>query len=406
MIAKADVRNGLLSLLLSLTATNLLAAQPEVHGELVNIDGVRVLRVWGTPTEMGFAHGYLAGDGIVTYLNDRIHVDAGLRALHQAKGQPVINVIDMPTEILTELRAIIDGMTAANDGDVPTLPALQRELTLEDLILFNAGDLLRAFGCSGFTVWGERAGDAGLITGRNFDFGFPSERALAEQLVIVRKPAAGKAVASVAIPGYLGSFTGLNEDGVCTFMHDGTGPTMHEPPGKLTPLAIVLTQFLHRTPAGSALVDAEQTLSRTGRYPFSYMVRVIAPVQGEQPPERVFRMDADGLSENPTDGQTCITTNHYLTKSGQAESGVNNDSVNRYQRIDKRLGTTVTSDIAWEALSEVSVGARSWGTLHSLVVFPQLGRLELAFCEYKAGKVIAAPDCKRHTIAFDDLFGE
>src|SRR5262245_56530853 len=36
--------------------------RPQVKGELTEVDGLHVLRVWGTPRERGFAEGYLAGE--------------------------------------------------------------------------------------------------------------------------------------------------------------------------------------------------------------------------------------------------------------------------------------------------------------------------------------------------------
>lgn len=42
-------------------------AQP-VKGELTTINGKRVLRVWGSHYDMGYAHGYLLEDKIVELL--------------------------------------------------------------------------------------------------------------------------------------------------------------------------------------------------------------------------------------------------------------------------------------------------------------------------------------------------
>ena len=72
-----------------------------------------------------------------------------------------------------------------------------RPLHSEDLIHDNAGALFRAFACSGFTVWGEKAGKAGLITGRNFDYFVPGPLSLKEQMILVRHAAGMSKVATV-----------------------------------------------------------------------------------------------------------------------------------------------------------------------------------------------------------------
>src|SRR5690606_32399927 len=37
----------------------------DLHGELLTIDGIRILRLWGTPAQMGHAHGFLLRDSIL-----------------------------------------------------------------------------------------------------------------------------------------------------------------------------------------------------------------------------------------------------------------------------------------------------------------------------------------------------
>ena len=54
---------------LSLSATAI-AGPPtaRVTGTLAEIDGVRVLRIWGPPEERGFAYGYLMGEEIPRFM--------------------------------------------------------------------------------------------------------------------------------------------------------------------------------------------------------------------------------------------------------------------------------------------------------------------------------------------------
>ena len=383
-----------------------LAAPPKVNGKLEKIGPVRVLRVWGSPEEMGFAHGYLVGSEFLVYLKESIAaLPPDQRADYDRARAPLKDVIEVPGPALTEIRAIFKGIKAANRG-VPKIGGLNRELHIDDLVLHNAADMIRAFGCSGFTVWGELAGEAGVITTRNFDFPVPGPKTLAQQLVLVRQPIGKRQVALVTWPAMIGAFTGINEDGVCTFMHDGTGKMIRTPQGKYTPLALMLTEVLESGGPADAHAKANKMLQQVVPYPFSYLVRVVAPrVEGVvDQPERVFRVDATGLSENTARAFSCITTNHYLGTDLAPVKSANPWSVRRYQTLDERIKTVVTGKVAWEALWAVARPSDSGApTLHSLVVYPEKRRLELAFAPWK-NKLSRVPNRQPTTITFDRLF--
>ncbi len=69
-------RNSVVVLVLAmlLPAVVVRAAEPpiEVNGTLSTIDHVRVLRVWGTPQERGYAHGHLLAKDIVAVFDGSI----------------------------------------------------------------------------------------------------------------------------------------------------------------------------------------------------------------------------------------------------------------------------------------------------------------------------------------------
>ncbi|MCH8970332.1 MAG: hypothetical protein IIA66_14595, partial [Planctomycetes bacterium] len=44
-----------------------LAEPPQVTGKLETVDGLRVLTVWGSDYERGFAHGYLLANEIIDF---------------------------------------------------------------------------------------------------------------------------------------------------------------------------------------------------------------------------------------------------------------------------------------------------------------------------------------------------
>ena len=46
------------------------SAMAEINGEIVFVDGFRVMRLWGSHEEMGYAHGYLLGAEIKELFHD------------------------------------------------------------------------------------------------------------------------------------------------------------------------------------------------------------------------------------------------------------------------------------------------------------------------------------------------
>jgi len=380
------------------------SAPPKLNGNLGKIGSIRVLQVWGTPHDMGFAHGYLVGQGIMDYLNESLTaVPPDERAKVDKARLSLANVIHIPDGTLAEIRGLLDGISAAQDG-VPLIKPLKRPLRLDDLILINATDTLRAFGCSGFTLWGERAGDAGVITTRNFDFPVPGPKTLRQQMIIVRRPAGKRQVATVTFPRYLAAVTGINEDGVCAFVHDGTGGRIRKPRGRYTPLGIVLKDLLESSGPKDVHQRAESMLKNIAPCPFSYMVRIITPrVSDGARPVRVFRIDPKGLGENAVGNGFCITTNHYINEGLTADAEASDWSRLRYRRLDKRIARPVTDEKAWASLKAVAASGR-FPTLHSLVAYPERRELDIGFAKCKKGTVRPAPKCKPKRNTFDQLF--
>jgi len=401
-------RFGLLATLLlcaiGTTSTPARSAPPKVNGAIEYIGPFRLVRVWGTPQEMGFAHGYLLADGITTVLNT---VSAAIpqekRAQYDTTVAQLLPFVEIPDRTMEELEGILAGVKAKK-GSLPNLEALGRPMSLDDLVFNNAGDMIRAFGCSGFTVWGDLAGEYGVITTRNFDYPSASPAMQNEHMLLVRHPKGRKQVLTVTWPSYIGAFTGINEDGVCAFMHDGTGDMIRQPDRKRVPLALVIADTLEQTTAASAAADMQKAMKRLRNYPFSYMVRVAMPRSEGRDPAAVLRIDKKGVGKNPAEANSCITTNHYLTGRGDPVPQAHEGSLTRYKRLQERLTSTVTPKAAWEAQAAVASSSQNFPTLHTLVVCPESRMLDLAFAEWKNGKILPATNNEPMRIKFDELF--
>jgi hypothetical protein len=392
-------------------AANVAAA---VHGRIDTWVGLRVVHVWGTPQERGFAHGkLLAKDiaGIVTAeFSARFSRLPGL--LNQARGA-VGRVVTFPDDVREEIEAVYAGLVAA--GVSREMPELDREFDLTDLLVANALDVFGLMGCSGFTVWGERAVGGGVLTGRNFDWPLTGAHMLDGTVLLVQHLADGRAVASVTWPGYVGSVTAVNNDGVCAFLHVGTGKITRMPEPDSWPTAVAaqlaLRAFDVQAPA-EGLAKVQDLLGYTSP-PAGYLTRIVLPtVPPDGSPAAVFEADAHKalLGARSADAPE-VVTNHFLArKDGRAAS---RDSVDREKRIRGGLARCLTADDqqvsvdeGWEMLRSVQRGgSHAFGTLHSLVFRNAPWHFELRIADLAEQGVVAAPDAaRRHVLTREQVF--
>ncbi len=203
--------------------------------------------VEGNSYQMGFLLGLLAREEVFRMTHDFLHNVLFSFLSHASAPRKVSRTLlrliiriatgvsrkmlpDIPGEFGEELRGIADGCAAGSRG---------RDVSLEDLITLNFGfdallshvfsgtlfaregirpEMLRTpIGCNAFYLGGEAAG------GRSFfgrDFMFPTANVFQETAcLIVYRPVSkdgkpGQAFVSQTAPGFIGSVTGMNAQGV------------------------------------------------------------------------------------------------------------------------------------------------------------------------------------------------
>lgn len=202
-------------------------AAPVTNGELVTVDQLPVLRLWGTAYEMGYAQGQLLGDQLIELFTVYLPEMFSLTAYQLMYGIFTDHYRLFP-EFEEEAQGVIDG--AVSVGCDPFILLLGREITALDVALAGASADIDSFlpACSSVLAWGDAtAGDAELagqpILGRNLDWlAFPGDETwLARQtLIVARTPSDGRRpTVSVAFPGFLGCLSCLNDAGVVAVQH-------------------------------------------------------------------------------------------------------------------------------------------------------------------------------------------
>jgi len=384
----------------------------ELHGRIERHDGLRLLRLWGTPEQRGYAHGFLLADDIASIMNLEFASRFAPRPQMLVQARLALpRIIEYPDEIARELEALWRGLVAA--GVDLEMPALGRDFDKTDLLVANALDVFGLMGCSSFTVWGEQAVGGGVLTARNFDWPLTGDHMLKDTLLVVQEFEDGRKVASLGWPGYVGTVTGVSADGVAAYLHVGSAKVSLPEPSSW-PSAIAARKVLASKGQGDArLLEARQHIEHTSP-PAGFLTHVVLPeVPASGTPAALFETDAHKCVRGEVQPGPFVVTNHFRTREdGRNSSG---DSLGREEELQKGItgcievgDRKVDVDEAWRMLASVEAGGgHHFGTLHSLVFRHEPWCFEVRVGVHGEDGIVAAPSSsRRHRLTREQVFGK
>jgi isopenicillin-N N-acyltransferase like protein len=153
-----------------------------------------VIHLYGTPAEMGRQYGSILQKQLkgLDYISSRFFPENKLNEFLQTAMEAEPHLPDETIEF-------ISGMSDSSGVDYYKLLAV---------------NTVPRVSCSVLAVWGEATEDENLIMGRNADYDFKRiNKALG--IIVVKHPDNGYATVSSSFLGLAGTFTGINEKGVC-----------------------------------------------------------------------------------------------------------------------------------------------------------------------------------------------
>lgn len=345
--------------------------RPALSGELTTVGGLRVLRVWGTSQQRGYAHGYLLAGDILRL------IDAYIAQTAISGGPEKYAQVSLPmARTMTVLRPIyrreLEGMLAGirdrlgPEGSM--LRTLGRPIEYADLLAANCSpDNVRPF-CSSFMVWGTLTADSGTLTGRNLDW-HRIDGLLGTGILIAHLPTkkpARHGWVSVSWPGFVGCLSGMNDAGVTVAIHDVPRGLPDRMLG-LTPRGYALREAIESAGGSDALTDVAAVF-RKRHAPVGSNVPVSMPFESlsKRPPAAVLEYDGRteetggltireaGTEESASGGASWLAcTNHYRQRGAA-------NPCDRYATIASELRKRATEhramDVAtaWELLDRVA----------------------------------------------------
>lgn len=405
----------------------------KLTGSISTIGKTRVLTLWGTPEERGFAHGYLLADDIVNILDGYLRHSVKDPAVFEKQAKVLLKVMTILPRYQNELHGMLDGIHAKLGPQAP-LKIMNRPLNYDDLMALICIPELARVGCSSFAAWGPMTRAGETLSGRNLDW-FKVPVLDGKEIIIVNKAQPDQNAegwVSISWPGFIGCLTGMNSEGVTVSMHDvyTDGPSV---PLIFTPRGMALREAIEAAHADSAIEDVHRVLRkrfamvgnnvpisfpwkqgmRTAAAVFEYDSRVsdgmgvtlrVDDGSGGPAPVRSSPDDLDrsgkkesAFAEKSEDYLLC--TNHYRSR-GHAE---NCDRYAKFKNCcerDAAEGSKLDIKDGWDLLRRVecSPGSRI-RTYHSVIFEPNKKRMHVAFADGQR----PAAECEPITLNVDDL---
>ena len=270
------------------------------RGEIAYHDGVPVLRVAGSPEEIGEQLAVLSvrpAPRLLDFPEDLIRFRFKSRLLARLLARRATAIGGRLLARFPEApRRELEGMIAAGlDRDRMVLGN-----TLYDLKNISA---LQVLACSSLVVPPARSATGGPLFGRNVDFfglGY-----LHEYSLVTVRPRTPRtlAYATVGFPGLLGCFSGMNEAGLAVASHEVfgvPGPRRYNPRG--VPFTLAYRRVLEECTRTTEVADLLRSIERT-----TSTLLVLCDRDGG----RVLEVTPDHVIGHPTDGDAITCTNHY-----------------------------------------------------------------------------------------------
>ncbi len=346
-----------------------------INGSLENVKGVRILRLWGSHYEMGYAYGYLCAPELVEVLNamfvilvDKLPKDVTYEQMVNSVKRYAL----WSDDYIDEAKGCCDGIEAAL-GNLPVIthPRIQagsKKVDQEMLLVYHSisgtGSVFpfpinTAQGCSGFAVWGEATGDGQTRVGGNNDA--PNRNLASRFILVVRKPDSGLATVCTNhigrfLGGGVGAFKGMNEAGVALVSQGADTPWANiVEPGYTE---VIVRDILEQVKAGPSMVtNITQILQKTKSnfsgtllfaqkrlYSENLQADQMAVVVEKDPAGFTARLPSQNMAYKTPLQEGIVATNHFLQRAPSSFVPLQN-SITRYNEVVKVLANQKTSSL-------------------------------------------------------------
>ena len=369
----------------------------DCNGSVEYIGDIRILNLWGTWEEMGYAHGYLMGPDIGAVFHDYFLEMAGGVDNYEMARTYFQTYFDVPSEFEDYAQGMVTGI-----ADTVTLysDSLERNIDYIDICVVSATPDISAlkgfegFQCSSVSSWGDATSSDPDLSGspaisRNLDYYVDTHGTILDHNILVTlDPDDGQEWVSIGFPGFSGCLSGMNESGASAALNMGNHQGTSQYGDPFVPICMAQALGLSGSDINSSgsfdVEDMKYALTNWHRSN-SYAIHVVADrnLAGLDSASVVVEINNhDGFayrySTDEPDIGPCrmILTNHHRVLIPPV-------SCYRYNYMMDSLTTNpdVTLDRLWNFMGAVGWPASpgSGGTIQTMIFMPEQLQMALAF---------------------------
>ncbi len=421
-------------------------------GALKTLHNQKVLHLWGTPEETGYAYGYLVGRQIIEWINFAlIEYFAKSVTFYEDTFLPFVRTQCSGSEpYWDEIDAMLQGMR--DSGVDMQLGYLGREITRDDIVAQNnlyllllyplrthwplensntaiQSELLACTSAVFWNTWTRQSQISGeLIHGKNNDAENDLRKITVNSLLIIAlEPpvdSALKRVMRVDWPGFYGTYHGMNEDGLVLVSHGV--PTMSN--WDATDFTDYSTLYIQTLQNCSTIEEVEAFWNASlETRPAGWNTGISIPYQPAAAKHASVTYETDSFGGllrepdymKPDDPYSIFTTNNFFKYSGVVPEAVSitsayHDGIQpdnyRYNAmvdlLEKYLADSIP--IGTDEVIEFLRVASNLPEYHdmtefSIIYYPNRSSLALAK-EDLENKILNAPYAEYTTFSFDEVF--
>ena len=384
-----------------------------VNGTLEEVNGVTVIRLWGSRQEMGYAYGYLLADKLTDVINELLFDYLLKNYSYEEVVNKMKDYIIWPSGYEEEMNGVIAGMKDKL-GKLPvithrSIQSGSKEINADMIALLNSSrDLVDIQpGCSAFAVWGNGTDDNQTRAGGNSDRAEDGDILSKYTILVVRKPDYGLATVNAFFVGALGFSRGMNEKGVvCCPTGVDTGPKAS---GECNPI-IYLRDLMEQIEAGPNMIqNIVQFFEAHPRCGANSIVFAQGKPYWSNPTNDqiavVIECDCNGVtarlpsynSQINTPFETAIiTANEYLEREGCTHT---ENSIQRYTNMAQVLENDKINGLS--DMQKVLQASQQACTIISVYLEPDTKKIHVAF--HKQGDP-PSPSMTPVSFTWDKLF--
>lgn len=368
----------------------------EVNGVIVaDTSNFKIIKVWGTHYERGYALGYLDGDGFINVLDKYIKPALGsyYNVLRTYIEQDTKFLISENYKI--EAQAMADGIIDAgyaNASEVDNIDVLATNCFIDFFGYFNSKNNI-PMGCSSLMSWGDATSSTDLggksVISRHLDW-TPDPYLLGNSRIIAHIPEETdeQPWAQIGFAGLMSALSGINNSGLALFQHvldDVSGQasktSVYEPIWFTT--RNVLEKADYNEDGQNDVNDLRDAmLSNRSGYASGVIISALSPASFSE--DTLIALVAESACTEPYHSFRTNTyddlipgDNLYTANESIIRNNANNYSP-RYDSIVANIGdgTLISSEKNWNLMAEHSNAGS--GNIHFMQFIPDDRILKLS----------------------------